>query len=182
MFPTIQQNKLSTTDNNYYLTVIKQCINDLKREFIATTTFLFPQCQVCFSSLKCSYKTGQTDASLQCTQCAQFLCGSCLYPCTSDSATCTNKLCPLVSTLLTCGVVSNPKSKVFGCPEFRACPKCHSLIMHESGCKFVRCKSGNCNHRFCFICLQDDCRNDQEKYWLLTCKKPRAERQQFMLT
>lgn len=154
----------------------------MQRDIIATTAFLFPQCPVCFSSPKPSYKTGQTDALPQCTQCAQFLCGSCLYPCTTDSATCTNKLCPLVSTLLTCGVVTNPKSRVFGCPEFRACPKCHILIRHESGCKFVKCQSENCNHRFCFICLQDDCHNDKEKYWLLTCKKPRAERQRFMLT
>lgn len=154
----------------------------MQREFIATTKFLFPQCLVCFSSLKPSYKTGQTGALLQCTRCAQNLCGSCLYPCTSDSVTCTNKLCPLVSTLLTCGVVSNPQSKVFGCPEFRACPKCHSLIMHESGCKFVSCQSGNCKHRFCFICLEDDCVKDKEKYWSLTCKKQRAERQRFVLT
>ncbi|XP_050965526.1 probable E3 ubiquitin-protein ligase RNF144A-B isoform X2 [Labeo rohita] len=107
-------------------------------------------CPVCVSALKPAYIKGSSDKLLQCTQCptAQLLCGSCLYPCTS--AACTNTLCPLVATLLTCEVVSDPKSKVLGCPMFRACPKCHTLIMHEEGCKFVRCRS--CRHRFCFIC------------------------------
>lgn len=141
-------------------------------------SYFLPQCPVCFSSLKLCH----TSELLQCTQCptAPFLCGSCLYPCTTDSATCTNNMCPLVSTLLTCGLVSDPKSKVFECPEFRACPKCHSLIIHVSGCKFVSCNS--CKHRFCFICLQDDCCKDVEKYWSLTCKKPRAQRQRFIIT
>ncbi|XDV20498.1 hypothetical protein PO909_025815 [Leuciscus waleckii] len=118
-----------------------------------------------------------TSELLHCTQCltTQLLCSSCLYPCTS--AACPNKLCPIVSTLLTCEVVSDPKSKVHGCPMFRACPKCHNLIMHEQGCKFVRCSS--CNYRFCFICLQDDCSKDAANYWLLTCTKQRAERQRF---
>ncbi|XP_016401458.1 cullin-9-like [Sinocyclocheilus rhinocerous] len=135
-------------------------------------------CPVCFSALKPAYIKGTTDKLLQCTRCPtiQLLCGSCLYPCTS--AACTNKLCPLVSTLLTCEVVSDPKSKVLGCPMFRACPKCHNLIMHEKGCKFVTCTS--CFHRFCFICLQNDCSKDHANYWNLTCTKPRAERQRFM--
>ncbi|KAL1274940.1 hypothetical protein QQF64_027754 [Cirrhinus molitorella] len=135
-------------------------------------------CPVCFSALKPARIKGTTDKLLQCTRCptAQLLCGSCLYPCTS--AACTNKLCPLVSTLLTCEVVSDPLSTVLGCPTFRACPKCHNLIMHEEGCKFITCTS--CFHHFCFICLQDDCSKDEEKYWELTCTKPRAERQRFM--
>ncbi|XP_043095030.1 E3 ubiquitin-protein ligase dbl4 isoform X1 [Puntigrus tetrazona] len=134
-------------------------------------------CPVCFSALKAACIKGTTGL-LQCTRCpsTQLLCGSCLYPTTS--AACTNKLCPLVSTLLTCDLVSDSKSKVYGCPTFRACPKCHNLIMHEKGCKFVTCRS--CLHRFCFICLQGDCSKDKEKYWNLFCKNPRAKRQRFM--
>lgn len=152
------------------------------KSLLITTCLTFYQCPVCFSSLKPGYIKGHTSALLQCTRCpaAPLLCGSCLYPCNSESPACTNNLCPLVATLLTCGVVSDLKSKVFGCPEFRACPKCHNLIIHASGCKFVRCLS--CKHRFCFICLQDDCSTDREKYWSLTCKKPRAQRQRFTLT
>lgn len=134
-------------------------------------------CPVCSSALKPACTKGTTEL-LQCTRCltTQLLCGSCLYPCTS--AACTNKLCPLVSTLLTCDLVSDPLSRVFGCPMFRACPKCHNLIMHEKGCKFVTCTS--CFHWFCFICLQSDCYNDEANYWKLTCTKLRAERQRFM--
>lgn len=140
----------------------------------------FPKCPVCSSALKPACIKGSTTSGLlHCTRCltTQLLCGSCHYPCTS--AGCTNKLCPLVSTLLTCEVVSDPKSKVYGCPMFRACPKCHNLIMHEKGCKFVTCTS--CYYRFCFICLQDDCSKDAANYWSLTCTKQRAERQRFLL-
>lgn len=141
-------------------------------------SYIFPKCLVCFFALKPAYIKGTTDKLLQCTRCptSQLLCGSCLYPRTS--AACTNKLCPLVSTLLTCEVVSDPISKVLGCPMFRACPKCHNLIMHEEGCKFVTCPS--CFHGFCFICLQDDCSKDAANYWNLTCTRLRAERQRFM--
>lgn len=134
-------------------------------------------CLVCSSALKPACIKGTTEL-LQCTRCptTQLICGSCLYPCTS--AACTNKMCPLVFTLLTCDLVSDPQSRVFGCPMFRACPKCHDLIMHEIGCKFVSCTS--CFHRFCFICLEGDCRKDKANYWKLTCTKPRAERQRFM--
>lgn len=120
-------------------------------------SYIFTKCPVCSSAQKPA-------------------CDSCLYPCTS--AGCTNKLCPLVSTLLTCELVSDPKSKVRGCPMFRACPKCHNLITHEKGCKFVTCAS--CYYSFCFICLQDDCSKDTANYWSLTCKKQRAERQRFL--
>nr|XP_021327315.1 E3 ubiquitin-protein ligase ARIH2-like [Danio rerio]XP_021332232.1 E3 ubiquitin-protein ligase ARIH2-like [Danio rerio] len=136
-------------------------------------------CPVCLSALNPARMNGQSnDELLQCPRCS-ILCGSCLYPCTS--AVCTNKLCALVSTLLTCDVVTDPTSRVFGCPIFRACPKCYSLIMHEGhGCKHVRCKS--CHHRFCFICLQGDCSKDKALYWTLTCAKQRAKRQRFMST
>ncbi|XP_026066876.1 uncharacterized protein LOC113049059 isoform X2 [Carassius auratus] len=120
-------------------------------------------------------KPSPTNTDTQCPT-SQLLCGSCRYPC--SSAACPNKLCPLVSTLLTCDLVSDPQSRVFGCPTFRACPKCHNLIMHEKGCKFVICKS--CTHQFCFICLESDCSKDKANYWELTCTKPRAERQRFM--
>ncbi|TRY96722.1 hypothetical protein DNTS_032205 [Danionella cerebrum] len=106
---------------------------------------------------------------------AELLCSSCLYPC--SSTTCTNTLCPLTSTLLTCDLVTNPRSKVRGCPSFRACPECYSLIMHNSGCKYVKCPV--CRLSFCFICLETDCKRDSTNYWSLTCAKTRAERQRF---
>ncbi|XP_017555990.1 cullin-9 isoform X1 [Pygocentrus nattereri] len=122
---------------------------------------------------------------LQCLQCpvGQPLCEQCLYPCSNNpdksTPTCTNSSCQLVSVLLTCAEVTDPSSRVMGCPLFRACPKCHSLMMHEGGCKYVACV--NCQHRYCFICLEStkECRKDVGKYWLLTCSKPRAARQRF---
>lgn len=142
-------------------------------------SYISPKCPVCSSALKPACINGCTTSELlHCTRCptTQLLCGSCLYPCTS--AGCTNKLCPLISTLLICEVVSDPKSKVHGCPMFRACPKCHNLIKHEKGCKFVTCAS--CFYSFCFICLQDNCSKDAANYWSLTCTKQRAERQRFL--
>ncbi|CAM4540555.1 unnamed protein product [Leuciscus chuanchicus] len=70
-------------------------------------------CPVCFSALKPACIKGCTTSELlHCTQCltTQLLCSSCLYPCTS--AACPNKLCPIVSTLLTCEVVSDPKNNL----------------------------------------------------------------------
>ncbi|KAG1958920.1 hypothetical protein F2P79_006855 [Pimephales promelas] len=64
---------------------------------------------VSFSALKPACIKGCTTSELcHWTQCltTQLLCSSCLYPCTSDA--CTNKLCPLVSTLLNCEVDSEP--------------------------------------------------------------------------
>ncbi|KAK2911886.1 hypothetical protein Q8A67_004019 [Cirrhinus molitorella] len=92
-------------------------------------------CPVCFSALKPARIKGTTDKLLQCTRCptAQLLCGSCLYPCTS--AACTNKLCPLVSTLLTCEVVSDPLSTVLGCPTFRACQMKRTRRTRKNGMK-----------------------------------------------
>ena len=42
-------------------------------------------------------------------------------------------------------------------PEYRACPKCTTLIEHIAACKHMKCKK--CQQEFCFVCLslkQDD--------------------------
>ncbi|XP_007258158.3 probable E3 ubiquitin-protein ligase RNF144A-B [Astyanax mexicanus] len=140
-------------------------------------------CPVCSSLLKPVLDpAGKTLPLQQCPLCqaAQPLCELCLYPCSDkDTATCTNNSCQLVATLLSCERVTDLTSKVYGCPQFRACPNCHSLIMHERGCKYVTCTQ--CSHKYCFICLQktEECRKDAGKYWSLTCSKPRAARQRF---
>jgi len=36
-------------------------------------------------------------------------------------------------------------------PEYRACPKCATLIMHNDACKHMDCE---CGFSFCFVCLQ----------------------------
>ncbi|XP_062392379.1 E3 ubiquitin-protein ligase ARIH2-like [Sardina pilchardus] len=110
------------------------------------------------------------------------LCATCLSPWQGPPGVlgrCANKRCAVVGTLLTCGLVTDPTSKVKGCPEFRACPKCCSLLMHSCGCKYVICSQ--CSHTFCYICLSDseECRKDKDLYWSLTCSKPTAGRQWF---
>ncbi|KAI4879490.1 hypothetical protein NFI96_034365 [Prochilodus magdalenae] len=139
------------------------------------------KCPHCSCTLKpVQDRAGRPSSRLQCPQCpaSRALCEQCLYPC-SKTSSCTNKSCQLVSVLLTCDQVTDPLSKVKGCPMFRACPKCRNLMMHDRGCKYVTCLK--CQHRYCFICLEstDECRKDTTKYWSLTCAKPRAARQRF---
>lgn len=137
------------------------------------------QCANCSSILKPAvFPAGGSTLLLQCPQCSSTpLCGGCLYPC--PDGTCTNKSCPVVSLLLACEQVTELSSRVYGCPLFRACPKCHRIMMHEKGCKYVTCSY--CKHSYCFICLRSRqvCTKDTNKYWSLTCSAPKAARQRF---
>ncbi|KAK2816579.1 hypothetical protein Q7C36_022850 [Tachysurus vachellii] len=137
------------------------------------------ECTNCSSILKPAvFPAGGSTSLLQCPQCSTTpLCGGCLYPC--PDGTCTNKSCPVVSLLLACEQVTELSSKVYGCPLFRACPKCYRIMMHKTGCKYVTCSY--CNHSYCFICLRSKqvCTKDMNKYWSLTCSAPKAARQRF---
>ncbi|KPP60234.1 hypothetical protein Z043_121781 [Scleropages formosus] len=145
------------------------------------------KCPSCSGILKpCLDRVGQPLLYTQCSlmpESHQF-CRSCLAPWKpiheDGIESCSNRSCEVVSVLITCDKVTDPKSKVLGCPLFRACPKCYSLIMVVDGCKYVQCKK--CKHRFCFICLErsEDCRQDRDLYWSLTCRKPRAGIQWFV--
>lgn len=46
-------------------------------------------------------------------------------------------------------------SGVSGCPEYRACISCNSIIRYIGGCLHMTCRSRRCGGRtkFCFICL-----------------------------
>ncbi|KAI5608300.1 E3 ubiquitin-protein ligase ARIH2-like [Silurus asotus] len=140
---------------------------------------IFPKCPKCSSILTAAVvPAGQNTSLLQCSQCSTMpLCEHCLYPC--PDGTCTNQACHIVSLLLTCDRVKETSSNVYGCPLFRACPKCHNLISHVGGCKYVRCDK--CSHGYCFICLRasKECRKDKDKYFSLTCSVPKAARQRF---
>lgn len=121
---------------------------------------------------------GRTTTLLHCARCSTTpLCERCLYPCSGSA--CTNQSCQVVSLLLTCDRVTDSASKVYGCPLFRACPKCHNVMMHQSGCKYVMC--GQCTNIYCFICLRikQVCVKDKDLYFSLTCSAPRAARQRF---
>ncbi|XP_046695472.1 uncharacterized protein LOC124379268 isoform X2 [Silurus meridionalis] len=136
-------------------------------------------CPKCSSILTAAVvPAGQNTSLLQCPQCSTTpLCEHCLYPC--PDGTCTNQACHIVSLLLTCDRVKETSSNVYGCPLFRACPKCHNLMSHAGGCKYVRCDK--CSHGYCFICLRvsKECRKDRDKYFSLTCSVPKAARQRF---
>ncbi|XP_045078642.1 probable E3 ubiquitin-protein ligase RNF144A-B isoform X2 [Coregonus clupeaformis] len=145
------------------------------------------RCLSCSSSLvRILGRDGGPSQIALCTQCplSPRVCWSCLSPLQSSTieatpGCCSNKSCQLVSSLLNCDLVTDPKSHVRGCPEFRACPRCYSLIMHTSGCKYMCCFS--CQNRFCWICLQpsEECGKDKELYWSLYCSKPTVGRQVF---
>ncbi|XP_061091172.1 probable E3 ubiquitin-protein ligase RNF144A isoform X2 [Conger conger] len=120
---------------------------------------IYKKCPSCSCVLKRPLdSTNQPFQFVQCSQCSppQHFCWSCLAPWLfsnkASAGHCSNKSCGLVAMLLNCDMVINKKSDVFGCPLFRACPKCHAPIMHARGCKYVSCS--HCNHRFCFICLE----------------------------
>ena len=53
-------------------------------------------------------------------------------------------------------ILSNCKTKPIGSvnnvPEFRACPKCATLINHTTACKHIKCTK--CDTQFCFVCLK----------------------------
>ncbi|XP_060768545.1 E3 ubiquitin-protein ligase ARIH2-like [Neoarius graeffei] len=137
------------------------------------------KCPVCSSFLKPAVvPAGCTTSLLQCTRCsATPLCEHCLYPC--PDGTCTNRSCPVISLLLTCDRVTDSLSEVCGCPLFRACPKCHNIMMHETGCMYMRCPQ--CKHKYCFICLRnrEECEKDENNFRSLTCSAPTAARQRF---
>ncbi|XP_066578706.1 uncharacterized protein LOC136768407 isoform X2 [Amia ocellicauda] len=142
---------------------------------------LYKMCPSCAHILKrASESTGTPRLYTQCPRCAPHLfCWECHSPWGAPDSTCPNASCAVVATLLSCPTVTDPLSQVRGCPLFRACPKCHALILHHSGCKYVCCKS--CFYNFCFICLESSkkCREAKELYFSLKCKKPRAARQTF---
>lgn len=136
------------------------------------------QCSKCSSFLKPAVVPAGRTTSLLCTQCSTTrLCEHCLFPC--PDGTCTNQSCHVISLLLTCDQVTDKASSVYGCPLFRACPRCHDIMMHKSGCKYVTC--AQCSHRYCFICLMntEECVKGKNGYWSLTCSAPTAARQRF---
>ncbi|KAF4073296.1 hypothetical protein AMELA_G00257350 [Ameiurus melas] len=136
-------------------------------------------CPKCSTLLKPAVvPAGRTTTLLHCARCSTTpLCERCLYPCSGSA--CTNQSCQVVSLLLTCDRVTDSASKVYGCPLFRACPKCHNVMMHQSGCKYVMC--GQCTNIYCFICLRikQVCVKGENLYFSLTCSAPRAARQRF---
>ncbi|XP_076129861.1 E3 ubiquitin-protein ligase RNF144B-like [Alosa pseudoharengus] len=142
------------------------------------------KCPTCSSVLHMGQGTDwQASPVAQCTNCPTkpYLCATCLYPWQGSPGVlghCANKRCAVVGNLLTCGLITDTNSPVKGCPEFRACPKCYSLLMHNNkGCNNVICLQ--CHHDFCYICLRSS-----EECWkaihLLSSdhSKP-AARQQF---
>nr|XP_015195938.1 PREDICTED: E3 ubiquitin-protein ligase HEL2-like [Lepisosteus oculatus] len=159
-------------------------------QILLDSSHLYKKCPTCDHILKRAVDTFGTPCPyVKCPLCSQkqgkphLFCWSCHsrwpVPECASPGQCANSSCELVATLLTCPTVTDFSSKVYGCPIFRSCPRCHSLIMHEKGCKYVRCQS--CRHSFCFICLERSriCRKDEELYFSLMCKKPRAKRQTF---
>ncbi|XP_041093275.1 E3 ubiquitin-protein ligase RNF144A-like [Polyodon spathula] len=70
-----------------------------------------------------------------------------------DDDSCGNQNCATLACLLSCPAIKLPGTKLDGCPCFRACPRCHTLISHTlRGCTQVKCPQ--CAHVFCYRCLR----------------------------
>ncbi|KAG5284028.1 hypothetical protein AALO_G00022160 [Alosa alosa] len=119
------------------------------------------RCPTCSSVLHIVQGTDwQASPVTQCINCPTkpYLCATCFSPWQGSPGVlghCANKRCAVVGNLLTCGLITDPNSPVKGCPEFRACPKCYCLLMHNNkGCNNVTCLQ--CHHDFCYICLSSE--------------------------
>ncbi|KAF7688889.1 E3 ubiquitin-protein ligase ARIH2 [Silurus meridionalis] len=71
----------------------------------------------------------------------------------SSSSSCTLQNCALRAALLSSKRIKDHNSSAFGCPYFRACPRCNALLTHNGqGCPNIECPK--CGTEFCFRCLQ----------------------------
>ncbi|XP_076867015.1 uncharacterized protein LOC143518419 isoform X2 [Brachyhypopomus gauderio] len=71
-------------------------------------------------------------------------------------ASCNLDRCALRAALLSDECITEPHSSAKGCPFFRACPECNTLVTHNGvGCPNVRCPQ--CRKGFCFRCLRRVC-------------------------
>ncbi|XP_055014903.1 E3 ubiquitin-protein ligase RNF19A-like [Boleophthalmus pectinirostris] len=92
---------------------------------------------------------------------------------------CGNEGCenPALVTLLNCKEIEFTDVKgVKGCPLFRACPNCGSLIEHKSSkCKNVTC--AECKLEFCFVCLKKTTECLKTSRYYIPCSSGVAPRQ-----
>ncbi|KAL2079779.1 hypothetical protein ACEWY4_025523 [Coilia grayii] len=148
----------------------------------------YKKCPVCFCILTRPLdSTGQPCLFSSCAHCphTHHFCWACLAPWLfSDEAgagQCSNSSCYVVGTLLACDAVTEPSSALLGCPCFRACPQCLTLLPHTSNAaKHTVCLE--CGHAFCYVCLQDTaaCPQEENEHYLPFCKGQKAERQWFV--
>ncbi|XP_058876836.1 uncharacterized protein LOC131731614 isoform X1 [Acipenser ruthenus] len=79
----------------------------------------------------------------------------------SGGSSCARPGCALRTQLLSCQLIDAPQSAVHGCPLFRACPDCHTLVSHTLlGCPNVECPNVECRASFCFRCLGKEGEHD----------------------
>ncbi|XP_076866896.1 uncharacterized protein LOC143518343 [Brachyhypopomus gauderio] len=68
-------------------------------------------------------------------------------------ASCRPARCALRAVLLSEECITDPSSPAKGCPFFRACPKCNTLVTHNGRiCPNVTCPG--CSTLFCFRCIR----------------------------
>ncbi|KAF4073294.1 hypothetical protein AMELA_G00257330 [Ameiurus melas] len=79
---------------------------------------------------------------------------------TSPNSSCTQPNCALRAALISKKRIKDPNSSVMGCPYFRACPTCNTLLTHNGdGCPDIECPE--CCTEFCFRCLDQICSLDE---------------------
>lgn len=116
------------------------------------------QCPRCSSSLK---REDERTKRIVCSVCKKItgkkyeFCWICLREWDHrGNKKCGNKNCGFVNPENVEKLAKCEERDVCGvmCPSLRACPKCFTIIEHESRCKHIRCPY--CKYDFCFICLK----------------------------
>ncbi|KAA0717255.1 hypothetical protein E1301_Tti020834 [Triplophysa tibetana] len=83
-------------------------------------------------------------------------CCACQREWVRNSISCSLPDCALRAALLSDTQIDDPRSSAKGCPYFRACPRCKSLLTHNGeGCPNITCPK--CHEEFCFRCLNQRC-------------------------
>ncbi|KAK2911882.1 hypothetical protein Q8A67_004015 [Cirrhinus molitorella] len=126
-----------------------------------------PKCPGCHRS-DIKKLDGQRAVCKSCSKakrCVFQFCWACQREWPHDASTTTSCMlpnCALRAALLSVKNISDPQSSVNGCPFFRACPGCQSLLTHNGeGCPNIVCP--DCDEVFCFRCLRQEC-FDNEYY------------------
>ncbi|KAL4631439.1 E3 ubiquitin-protein ligase ARIH2-like [Arapaima gigas] len=71
----------------------------------------------------------------------------------AEETSCSLPGCELRAALLSTKTITHHNTSVDGCPFFRACPSCKTLLTHTGqGCKNIKCPV--CNTWLCFRCLK----------------------------
>ncbi|KAI7812984.1 E3 ubiquitin-protein ligase ARIH2-like [Triplophysa rosa] len=120
-----------------------------------------PKCPGCHKSEGTKQVDGQRAVCRSCSEAKRRVfnfCCACEREWARDAsiANCSLPNCALRAALLSDKQIDDPRSSAKGCPYFRACPGCKTLLTHNGvGCPKINCPK--CGTEFCFRCLNKLC-------------------------